>query len=112
MAMPELNRKLTLEAPVRVADGAGGYSETWQALGTLWAAIKFSTGREKAGDFVTVSTQKLRITVRAAPEGSASRPHPEQRFTEGARVYRILAVAEADSQGRYLTCTAEEEVVS
>ena len=33
MSAPRLNRKLVLEAPTRVADGAGGYTVTWAALG-------------------------------------------------------------------------------
>jgi len=53
-----------------------------------------------------------RITVRAAPVGHAMRPRPEQRFREGARIFRITAVAEGDLRGRYLTCFVEEEVVA
>ena len=30
------------------------------------------------------------------------------RFREGARIYPIIAVAEADPEGRYLVCYAEE----
>ncbi|MFD1511059.1 head-tail adaptor protein [Lacimonas salitolerans] len=34
------------------------------------------------------------------------------RAREGARIFRITAVAEGDLRGRYLTCFAEEEVVA
>jgi len=107
-----LNRRLVLEAPVRALDGAGGHTETWQALGTLWAAVKAGTGREKASEFVTLSTVPYRIVVRASPEGAPSRPKPDQRFRDGARVYRILAVSEYDPGARYLTCHATEEVAA
>ncbi len=107
-----LNRKIVLEAPVRVLDGAGGHSESWQALGTIWASIKAGTGREAAGEFVTVSTVPYRIVVRASPEGSPSRPKPDQRFKDGNRVFRILAVSEYDPAARYLTCHAREEVLT
>ncbi|WP_380052828.1 phage head closure protein [Falsihalocynthiibacter sp. SS001] len=112
MSVPNLNKRLILEAPKRVADGAGGYVETWEPQGTLWAAIKAGSSREKAGNFLTVSATTLKITVRAAPFGAASRPKPDQRFVDGARVYRIQAVREADSSARYLICLAQEEVVS
>jgi head-tail adaptor len=46
--------------------------------------------------------------VRGAPVGAPSRPVAGQRFREGARIYPILAVAEADPEGRYLVCHAEE----
>lgn len=33
MTRPDLSRRLLLEGPVRVPDGAGGFAETWQPLG-------------------------------------------------------------------------------
>ncbi len=107
-----LNRKIVLEAPARVLDGAGGYSKSWQAMGTLWASIRAGSGREVAGEFVTVSTVPYRIVVRASPEGAPSRPRPDQRFRDGNRVFRILAVSEYDPGARYLTCHAREEVLT
>jgi head-tail adaptor len=106
----QLNRRLVLEAPVRVLDGAGGHIETWTALGTLWASVSARTGRESASEFLTLSTVAYRIVVRAAPDGAVSRPKPEQRFREGNRVYRILSVAEFDPGAHYLICYAREEV--
>jgi head-tail adaptor len=109
MKLPELNRALTLEGPVTVPDGSGGYAKTWTVLGTLWAEVLPGSGRDTAGEDVTLSTVPYRITVRAAPFGAPSRPVPEQRLREGARVFRILAVTERDGDARYLTCFAREE---
>lgn len=109
-AAPVLNRRLVLEEAQRVADGAGGYATEWAALGTLWAEVTAGTGAERAGEFVTLSSVSYRITVRGAPPGAPSRPRPDQRLREGARVFRILAVTEADARGAYLTCFAREEV--
>lgn len=110
MKPPILNRKLTLEAPQRVADGAGGFVTTWVALGDLWAEIKAGTGREKAAEFMTVASIPFRITVRAAEDGAASRPTADQRFRAGNRIFRILAVTEADAGVQYLACFAQEEI--
>lgn len=107
--LPDLSRALVLEDPQRSPDGAGGFSETWVALGTLWAEVKPLSGR-LAGD--GLSLQKYRITLRAAPGGFASRPRPDQRFRDNNRIYRIDAVAETDAAGRYLTCFAVEEVAA
>lgn len=112
MTAPVLNRRLALEAAIRVPDGAGGHTLQWQVLGHLWAALKPGSGRERAGEFVTLATVPYRITVRAAPPGATSRPRADQRFRDGTRVFRILAVSEADPQGHYLTCFAHEEVVA
>lgn len=112
MSAPRLNRKLVLEEAQRVPDSAGGWSLNWVALGVLWAAVDAGAGRERAGEFLTVSSVSYRITVRGTPQGAPSRPKPEQRFRDGARVFRITAVTEADPGGQYLTCFAQEEVVA
>lgn len=104
-----LNRKMVLERAERAADGAGGFTQAWVPVGTLWAALKPGSGRERFGAGVTVSTVPWRITVRAAPVGAPQRPEPDQRLREGGRVFRITAVAERDPDARYLTCFATEE---
>lgn len=112
MKLPHLNRKLDLEAPVRVADGAGGYTESWTALGSVWAEVTARTGIERFKAGVQVSRVSYRIVVRAAPQGSDRRPQPDQRFREGGRVFLIRAVADRDPNGAYLTCFADEEVAA
>lgn len=112
MGLPQLTRRLALEEPQRVPDGAGGFDETWVVLGHLWAEVTARTGRETAGQVGSVSVVPYRITVRGAPVGQAARPKAEQRFREGTRLFRILSVAEADPQGRYLVCMAEEEAAA
>ena len=109
MNAPKLNRVLSLEERLRTPDGAGGFSETWQALGLIWAELKAGTGREAGIDFATLSRVPYKITVRAAPYGAASRPKADQRFRDGTRVFSILAVTEAGTDGRYLICNAVEE---
>ncbi|PYC48713.1 phage tail protein [Litorivita pollutaquae] len=109
--LPNLSRALALETPLRTPDGAGGYDEVWQVLGTLWAEVIAAGGRQRTGAATAVSDVGYRVIVRAAPPGDERRPRPEQRFREGARVFNILAVAEDDPTGRYLTCYANEELV-
>lgn len=104
----KLTRRLTLEEPRRVPDGSGGYSLTWTAVGVLWADVAPRGSRE---DFIGARARPriaYRILVRGAPPGAASRPRPDQRFREGARVLEILTVAEFDPEARYLEILAEE----
>ncbi|MDX1779806.1 MAG: head-tail adaptor protein [Thalassovita sp.] len=108
MTVPRLTRPLLLEDPARVADGAGGFAESWTVLGQVWAELSLRSGRERGG----FSTARFRIVVRAAPQGSTMRPRPDQRFRDGARLFRIEAVSERDPEGRFLTCYANEEVVA
>lgn len=105
-----LNRRLVLEEAQHTPDGAGGQTATWAALGTLWARVVPGTGREAAGEAVSLSLTRYRIVIRAAPHGAPSRPRPGQRFRDGTRLFQILSVAEHDTAGRYLTCHTQEEM--
>ena len=110
MRPPVLNRPLVLEQAVSLPDGAGGQSVTWQALGTLWAELRAGAGRERLGPIAPEGQMAFRAYVRAAPPGSPQRPRPDQRLREGARIFTILAVAEADPTGAWLVCALREEV--
>ncbi len=107
---PVLNRALELQDRVETPDGAGGYVTTWQTIGSVWADVALRSGRDVRFGQAVVAQASYRITVRGAPVDAPSRPRPDQRFAEGTRLFKILAVAEADAQGHYLTCFAEEEV--
>lgn len=110
MSTPQLNRSFVLEAPLKVADGAGGYNRDWEPLGVLWAEVKAGSGREKAETAATLSRVPYRITVRAAPYGAPSRPVAGQRLRDGSRIFKIFAVAEWGVKAAYLTCHTEEEL--
>jgi head-tail adaptor len=109
MRTPRLNRRLTLEEPLRTPDDAGGHATAWTELGALWAGIDPAAPRLQTIPAAQGATAPLRITVRSAPPGAPSRPRPGQRFREGARIYGITAVQEADPTGRFLLCLAQEE---
>ena len=109
MKAPRLSRRLVLEAPTRVPDGAGGFTCTWAALGTLWADLVPGTPRLSDRPGAAEQRLPLRVTLRGAASGAPSRPVPGQRFREGARLYAIQSVAEADPDGRFLLCLAHEE---
>lgn len=109
-SVPQLNRRLTLQVHQSQPDGAGGANMTWVSLGILWAEIKPGSGREIADVEVKRSAVTHRITLRAAPFGSDRRPVAGNRLVEGARTFFIHAVADADMDGRFLTCFATEEV--
>jgi head-tail adaptor len=110
MNAPHLNRTLLLEGVVRTPDGAGGFTEAWTMLGTLWAEVLSGSGGDTLGEERLLSAVPYRVTVRGTPVGSPSRPKAGQRFREGTRLFFIQAVTERDQFGRYLTCFSREEV--
>lgn len=105
-----LTQEVTLETKVQVPDGAGGFQAGWVALGQLWAEMRAGPGRLASGPAVEVSRTSYRFVVRAAPVGDPQRPVAGQRFVQGTRIWRIEAVTELGSDGRYLTCHTTEEV--
>ena len=112
MKAPRLNRALALEEAANVADGAGGFTQSWTGLGHLWAEVTFRSGREASQGGGALSVASYKITVRGAPVGNSMRPRADQRFREGTRLFRILSVAEKDAEGRYLICIAQEEAAA
>lgn len=111
MTTVQLSRQLVLEAQLRTNDGAGGFRRSWTALGTVWGAIRPRAGRlTTSGTAGLVSESRYQVTVRAAPVGSDRRPKAGQRFRMGARIFRILAVTEAEPDIQYLICECREEV--
>ncbi len=106
--VPVLNTELVLEAPVEVADGGGGASLEWQALGTVWAEIARVSAREGVAGGRDASTVTHRITMRNAPPGSPRRPRADCRFRRGERVFAIRGVAPMDRRAAYLTVWAAE----
>ncbi|HEY9021529.1 MAG TPA: head-tail adaptor protein [Paracoccaceae bacterium] len=110
MRLPHLRRRLLLEEPERLPDGAGGFVQNWLTLGEVWAEMTPLQGREVATGGTVLSQSGHRIVIRAAPDGTSMRPRSDQRLREGARIFTILAVTERDPGGRFLTCITREEV--
>ena len=106
--VPLLNNELVLEAPVEAADGGGGVSVAWQAVGTLWAEVASVMAREGETGGRSASRVTHRITIRNAPPESPRRPRPDCRFRSGERVFAIRGVSPRDRRATYLTCWAEE----
>lgn len=95
-----LNRRLVLEAPVEVADGAGGVTRSYETVATLWASI------EPAAALSSVEASALGVNVthriRLRFNADITLRH---RFRDGANVYRLVAIRERDK--RFLDIDAE-----
>ena len=85
----QLNRRLTLEAPIAASDGAGGATVTWQPVARLWAEVRSRLGdkRQWAEAVTSEATHLIRIR-------RTKRLASNMRFTEGARVFEIRSVIE------------------
>jgi len=102
-----LRHRLTLETATSTPDGAGGATLSWNTVASLWAEIVplKTDEREVAEGLGDVTLH--RITIRKRDDISAG-----DRFTLGARVFRIKSMTDAQEDGRYFACVCEEEGAS
>ena len=106
--VPELNRPMVLEDRVLAPDTMGGQLVSWIALGTHWCEL---VARSMALRLLADHGQAkgtARILLRAVAPDVPSRPKTGQRFRDGARIFNIISVSEADAEGRFLECQVSE----
>jgi SPP1 family predicted phage head-tail adaptor len=101
----ELTRRLTLQAPVEAADGAGGSTRGYADVTTLWAKVEPVSARYDIVAAGTGATVTHRITIRRGVEITT-----RNRLAEGARIYRVVAVRDASESRRFRVIHAEERV--
>jgi SPP1 family predicted phage head-tail adaptor len=99
----ELNRRLTLQAPVEAADGAGGSTRSYADVTTLWAKVEPLAARFDIIGAGAGATVTHRITIRRGPDVTT-----RHRLLEGARTYRVVAVRDEDASRRFRVIHAEE----
>jgi len=109
MTLRRMNRRLVHEARLLSPNGAGGLDAAWQVLGTHWASLVPSGGALAETPGATLARQPWKIFLRAAPPGSPARPMAGHRLRDGARLFRILSVAEAPGLRRLVCRCVEEE---
>jgi SPP1 family predicted phage head-tail adaptor len=98
----DLNRRLALQAPIETTDGEGGVTRTFETVTTLWAQIIPRAARADIAAESLGAAVRFIIVIRA--RGDITTRH---RFTEGARIYRAIAVRESADR-RFLEIDAEE----
>ncbi len=103
-AAGELKRRLVLDAPVDIDDGAGGVTTTYESVTTLWAQVTpVGTSPDVSADSLG-ATQRYDIIIRQRDDVTT-----RHRFQDGGRIYRVLAVQESADR-RFLEIAAEERV--
>jgi SPP1 family predicted phage head-tail adaptor len=96
-----LNRRLVLEAPVEVADGAGGVTRSYQDAATLWAEVTPIAARGDSIADAAGATVTHRIVLRTRADITT-----RHRLRDGSRSFRIVALQDRDR--RFLDIQAEE----
>jgi SPP1 family predicted phage head-tail adaptor len=97
----DLNRRLVLEAPVETDDGSGGFARTYETVTTLWAQVTPLAARADLAADSLGAALRYAIVIRSRADVTT-----RHRFTEGNRVYRVIAVRESADR-RFLEIVAE-----
>ncbi|HEU4662151.1 MAG TPA: phage head closure protein [Pseudolabrys sp.] len=101
-AAGELNRRLALNAPVDIDDGAGGVFTTYQLVTTLWAQVTPAGASPDISADSLGAARRYVIVIRYRDDVTT-----RHRFQDGERIFRIVAVQESADR-RFLEITAEE----
>ncbi|MEG6510095.1 phage head closure protein [Methyloligella sp. 2.7D] len=101
-----LRHRLSLQALSRVSDGGGGFTESWEEVTQLWAAIRPVSGDEapRAGRLEGRLSHVITLRYR---DGVS----PAMRFAHGLRVFEILSVVDVEERKTWLHCLCEEKAL-
>lgn len=102
MSAGALRQRVTLEAPLRTPDGAGGAEIGWSEVATLWAAVEMPGGGEVAAGERLEARTRLRVTIRFRADVTAA-----MRLVWRGEALNIRAVADRDGRRRFLTLDCE-----
>jgi SPP1 family predicted phage head-tail adaptor len=97
-----LRERVTIEAPARVDDGAGGAALTWSEVATVQAEVAAGAGREVAAGERLEARQRLTVTIRHRADVTAA-----MRLVWRDEPFNIKAVRDPDGRRRWLQIHAE-----
>ena len=101
----DLLNQVSLLAPVRSPDGAGGATLTYALEAQVWADIRTNAGQSRQdADRLSGHLTHL-VWIRYRPGLT-----PDHRFQFGARIFLIRSVLDHDGRHHFLECACEEFV--
>lgn len=99
-----LRHEVSLQFAERSDDGAGGFTENWSELATVFARIE-PVGAKRlfaAGQRLEQATHHIIIRFRDDVTSG-------MRFEKSGRTFLIVNVTDPDETGRYLICITRED---
>ena len=103
-AIAGMRERVTLQSPLRAANGAGGAVVSWTDVATVWAKVEEGAGGERLVGERLSAQAKLTLTIRYRAGLT-----PEMRALWNGRVLNIRAVRDKGGRKRFLTLECEEE---
>jgi SPP1 family predicted phage head-tail adaptor len=100
--------RVMIQREVPIADGAGGYAPGWTTLGTVWAEILPTAGREQveAGGLAAIISHRVRVR-------RATEVEPAMRLVlSDGRVLNVRAIMDRHPWRPWLELLCEEGVAT
>lgn len=103
----QFDKYITIQAQSRTSDGAGGWSNTYSDLHTLWADIIPATGTEALQQEQLLGKKPYTITARYSSELAGI--DNQNRVKWGTRFFNIHSVINLNEEGEFVEMLAFEE---
>lgn len=98
-----MRERVTLQAPVRTADGAGGADVTWNDVATVWASVMALSGRERPAGERMEARRRLQVLIRYRSDVTAA-----MRLLWQGRALDIRTMYDIDGKRHMLLIDCEE----
>ena len=99
-----LRHRVEIQQASLTTDGAGGHSESWSTLATVFAAIEPTGATSTFGANQRLERVTHRVTIRWRADVASG-----MRLVHDGRILDIRTVRDPDETARYLTLEALEE---
>ncbi|WP_018264298.1 phage head closure protein [Methylosinus sp. LW4] len=99
----EMRLRMSLEAPVDMADDSGTMTRSYVALGAIW--VKLTPLSAEARFVEDRQEMAIQWIAQARWRGDVT---SEMRLVDGARELRIASAYDPDGRRRFLLCHCEE----
>lgn len=97
-----LRHRIKIEQPTQVSDGAGGYTESYSTLATVWSRVQARSAKERM--FAAKVEHNVTHTVRIRHRTDVS---SNMRVVHGSSTLQIRGVI-PDERGRWVDLMCEE----
>lgn len=101
----DLNRRVTLQSPVRAANGQGGNTKSWQDVLTVWAQMIPLRGAEAMQQNLLEGSQLWKVTIRHRVDINT-----DWRLMYGTMAVNIRSCQDPDGTREWLVMTGESGV--
>ncbi len=98
-----MNRQITIESPTMTANGAGGFTTSWNTFATVWAEVVPATGREIFDSDHMEEVQYATFTIRYL-DGVT----PTMRISFSGDYYNIRSIINSGLKNEMLEILGEK----